>query len=310
MSEYKALLEGLNDNDIGDILEIKSPIKNTEVFPKYEPQKIDSFDIEIFQTLLKEKVFNKNKKRIENKTQNITAYDLCGCIKKIEFKLKNTPIDFNSSYLPSELSMALGNSVHEFIQTNYCFTEIELPLSIHISKSLKISSRLDALINNNTLIEIKTCNYKEYYEILKNDNYRLKDYEQLCVYKYLLENHFDEIKNNLIQNRITPKFNNYKITKFQIIYICHEIVDASGNIDIYKDITEYYKNNFGNFWFIKTINIDAENEDTILEINTVSDKIKTILEYIPNNKEIPLNNKYCKKDECNFCPYKKICKHF
>ena len=109
-------------------------------------------------------------------------------------------------------------------------------------------------------------------------------------------------------------FPSYNIQKFQIIYVCHEIVDSSGNIDVYNDIKKYYTNQYGDFWFMKVINIDLNVEKTSLFANKILEDIPKKIKYLNDAKKnsipITLGNEFVEKTECKFCQYRNTCYKF
>ena len=94
------------------------------------------------------------------------------------FRIKSYPVaDYSGSYLPVELRCSLGNACHEFIQgVSGMFTETEVCLKV---PDLKISARLDGLINHNVLCEIKSCGYSDYAKILSSNTPRSHDFWQI-----------------------------------------------------------------------------------------------------------------------------------
>ena len=189
MSEYNDLLSLVG-----------GPTKESFADPQKE-QKIgivpaNLFDIEVFAEELRRKSENKNRGYL-TAAKNINAYDVANnCIRQIVYKLSGTPIkSYADRWLPIFLRTALGSAVHNFLQENTKqFTEQEVSLKV---PSLKFSGRLDALIGNNILIEIKSMPYDEYEKAIRTNTPRNKDFIQALLYVYMLENHIDEIKHNV-----------------------------------------------------------------------------------------------------------------
>ena len=169
------------------------------------------FDLDTFINETHIKSRDKNKEAIE-KQLYMSAYDVASsCISNIIYKIRNTPIQsYATKWLPVVLRSYLGNAAHAFIQhESKQFTEQEVSLKV---PSIRFSGRLDCLINNDVLVEIKSLPYKEYKKIIKNQTPRIGDFYQCMTYKYILENHLDEAKNHTEQTRTQkPKLDKYNI---------------------------------------------------------------------------------------------------
>jgi len=209
---------------------------------------------------------------------------------------------------------ALGNAAHDFIQgVPDIFTETEVCLK---APSIKISSRLDGLINNNVLVEIKSCAYSDYQAIINTNKPRVKDFYQTIIYKYLLEHYLEEIKQQKpSRNGTLPKLDKYDIQYIQFIYVCHELIAAdchsiSESLNISKVLKKQLESKRNPFWFIKTITIDTNTIDIDNYFDTIRDKINQINHHLSKSIVPPLDNKYINTKDCYFCLYNKICNNY
>jgi len=275
----------------------------------YEPFNIDTFIKELYD---KSAVKNQLYKDI---TQNINAYDISsGCIREIVYKLNNTPVEsFADKWLPILLRSTLGSAVHDFVQNNTNqFTEREVSLKI---PSIRFSVRLDNLIGQNILIEIKSCPYLDYEKIIKDRKPRVADFYQAIAYKYVLENHLKEAKDPSIKIRkgtLKPRFDSYNIQKIQFIYVAHDV--TATDVDSFAEILERIKqlkrvlnSKSNSFFFITTLVINLNDEISKPYLEFVENKIKYINYYIDNNKLPDISDPFIDKQKCYFCLYNKIC---
>lgn len=261
---------------------------------------------------IKYKSMIKNKKYIDE-SNSITAYDISKeCIRRVVFRLINHPVEIcPSMWLPSELKSVIGNAIHEFIQDNFEFSEIEVSVKV---PSLRISGRIDAIINDNVLVEIKSCQMKQYLSIVKSSTPRREDLLQTLFYRYILHNHLDEARNPGTATRTNiPMRDKYDINLIQIIYVANDIF--SSDFDSEDEMFEYYENvkrvfdsRNNQFYFIACMNIDVNS----IAINKFEDYIKNKIDrinyYVSSNKIPSLDDEFINKKDCYFCLYKGICK--
>ena len=271
------------------------------------------FDVNQFVSDLKIKSEQKNFNRAKN-SNRITSYSIAhDCIRQVYFQIMNYPAkSYSSLYLPIELKSVLGNSVHDFIQKNSSvFTEIEASIKI---PSIRVSCRLDALINNDVIVEIKSCTFKDFENILKNKKPRDADFLQVTLYKYLLENHLEEAKEQTNIRTHPPKLDNYKIRYFQFIYVANDILSSeSSNIsESLKQVNKIKKlldSKHNQFYFILPITIDLKNINITPHYTWIINKINKINYYLNNNKIPPKNDPFI-SNSCFFCIYKQICNQY
>jgi hypothetical protein len=243
----------------------------------------------------------------------ITGYAISSdCIMYTVKRILNIPVEnIKSAWLPILMRSTLGNAVHDFIQKNTKqFTECEVSLKV---PSIRLSCRLDALINSNILIEIKSCSYEDYAKIVKKQQPRENDWIQVLLYKYLLENYLDEIKSSNIKTRTAiPKLNKYDINYIQFIYIAHDICSSetdniSQSIKLIKTLRKQLESKNNPFCFITVLDLDLIKIDISDCLNYIKEKIEMINFYVNNNKLPDKDNKFIDKSKCYFCIYSNFC---
>jgi hypothetical protein len=270
------------------------------------------FDIATFSQEVADKAENKNKIYAQV-ASNINAYDVAdNCIRQIVYKLSGTPVSsFGDKWLPLSFRSTLGSACHDFIQgISQQFTESEISLKI---PSIRVSGRIDNLIGCNVIVEIKSCTYKDYQKIVRDQKPRVADFYQVMTYKYILENYLEESKKQDIKTR-TPKpiLNEYKIDTIQFIYLAHDI--TASDIEDFSvalravDVIKKQLNSKNNpFYFITSLVLDTNCFDQEPYINFIKDKMTQINWFLDNNKLPPGNNEYVNRKKCFFCHYNPIC---
>jgi CRISPR/Cas system-associated exonuclease Cas4 (RecB family) len=208
----------------------------------------------------------------------------------------------------------IGNAIHNFIQDNSDqFTEREVSMKI---PSIRTSVRLDNLIGDNILVEIKSCTYSDYQKIINSRKPRVSDFYQAITYKYLLENHLEEAKDPSIEIRegtVKPKLDKYKIDKIQFIYVAHDLIASdpecslAESLNHVKTLKKNLDSKRNTFFFISTLLIDITDELANPYIEYVKTKIQAINYYINNNLSPDKDDQFIEKSKCFFCLYKKIC---
>ena len=283
-----------------------------------QPEKeIRIFDLNIFVDELYNNSATRNKHQALN-SKHMSAYDICNsCIKSIVYKLKNTPVEhYAHKWLPILLRAELGKACHEFIQSNSNqFTEQECSLKI---PSIRTSVRIDCLINDNILVEVKSLPYKEYRKIIKTRTPRLADFYQALAYKMLICNP-TYLKEAQSQPRNTlrtdpPKLNSYDITHLQFIYLANDLLtseteslsEANREVTHIKQLLSS-KNN--PFFFLSNIVVDLRKHDLTDHYNYIENKIKMVNHYIDTNTEpLPSDNLMDDSEKnCHFCLYSSVC---
>ena len=310
--DFSSLIEGLELNNIGFSEDVIYNTKNDIG----DVDNITTFSVSDFQKELKLNS-QKNNKHFHNNTDRFNAYDIAhNCIRSVLFRTFKFPLkDYSDSWLPVKLRTDLGNACHTFIQSSKIFTEQEVYLRV---PSLNISTKIDCLINNNVLVEIKSCNYTDYSAIIKNNLPRTKDLYQAVLYKHLLENYLNESSSQVltsdeIKKYNLPKLKEYDIKVLQFIYVCHELISAEANtieqdIEFSKRLKKFMNSKNNKFWFIKEIQLDLENFNIEKIENHVVDKLKELKIYYDSKKIPDLNNKYVDPKACFFCLFKEVCR--
>ena len=330
MSQFNDLMKMLDISGIGSAENSKTeesvpPIFSQEVptenscEPSYEilpnlPIVNEPFNIDKFSRELYEKSSVKNQLYREA-VQNISAYDISsGCIREIVYKLLNTPVEsFADKWLPILMRSTIGTAVHEFIQNNTNqFTEREVSLKV---PSLRFSVRLDNLIGQNILVEIKSCPYSDYEKIITSRKPRVDDFYQTMVYKYILENHLQEAKDPSVKIRkgtVKPKFDSYDIKTVQFIYVAHDV--TATDVDSFAEILERIKqlkrtlnSKSNSFFFMTTMVVDVTNGVAKPYIDYVRTKLKAINQYLDTDKLPDASDPYIDKNKCYFCMYNRTC---
>jgi hypothetical protein len=269
------------------------------------------FDLDEFINETYTRNTNKNKEAII-KQKYMSSYDVASsCISNIIYKIRNTPIkSYASKWLPIVLRSYLGNAVHSFIQNSNQFTEQEVSLKI---PSIRVSGRLDCLINNDVLVEVKSLPYKEYKKIIKSQTPRINDFYQTILYKYLLENHLEEAKNHTEETRSQkPKLDYYNIRYLQFIYVVHDIM--SSDIESLEEalacvdhVKKVLNSKSSTFYFMTNMLIDLNNYDLTPYIKYITGKIQRVNYYIDNNLDVAKDDEYVDPKACFFCLYPSIC---
>ncbi len=334
---YNALIAGLNKQSTiqsistqsqipvhssapTDITSVIDQILTEDDIPQQIPQIQQSqrtisrlFDVNDFVNDLASKSAEKNQ-RAQYYSNNINSYDIASnCIRQVLFKILNYPVEnYRDVWLPVIMRAKLGTAVHEFIQDNSSvFTEAEVALRI---PSQRLSVRLDNLINDNVLVEIKSCTYDDYAKILRTQRPRDADFYQAMLYRYLLHNHLDEARQQPKSKRgVLPKLDKYNIDTVQIIYVAHDLLSSEA-----KSISEAVKHaaavkkvlnsRHNKFFYITALTLDFSAIDSRPYEEYIVEKINTINQYLNTNTIPPIDNKFVKPDGCFFCLYKDVCK--
>lgn len=298
--------EIINGHEI-NIENVISPVITEHTLPK------KLFDINQFVEEVKQKNEQIAKYRNQN-TVRINSYSIAhDCIRQVIFQILNYPAaSYSGYYLPIRLKSTLGNAVHDFIQSNTSvFTELETSVKV---PSIRVSCRMDALINDDVIVEIKSCTFKDFDIILRQKKPRDADFLQVVLYKYLLENHLEEAKQQTSLRTKPPKLDKYNIKYFQFIYVANDVLssDASNVSEALNDVTKVKKmlnSKYNQFYFISPITIDLSTFDITSHYNWIINKINAINYYLNNNKIPPLDDPFI-MNNCFFCIYKDICNQY
>lgn len=290
-----------------------------EIIVEEDTSKYKIFDIKQFANELKFKSSSENKNKIES-AKNISAYDVAAnCIRQIIYKLTNTPVpDYSAKWLPIFLRSQIGSACHDFIQ-NYSNQFEESEISIKVP-SIRFSGRIDNMIGPEILVEIKSCTYKDYAEVINHKSPKLEHFRQALTYKYILENYLKEVQDPNIKTRSNkPKFSKYDIKYIQFIYLAQDIIsadmeDISSSLKAVDDIKKQVKNLIGNrddFQFMTSLTINTNNNDIVNKnLEFIKNKINSINYYMDSSK-LPLkDDPFVDRTKCHFCIYNQICDIF
>lgn len=280
-----------------------------QIAPPTSPVKL--FDVQDFIQVLADNSAVKNEKA-KTYSNSINSYDVAhNCIREVIFKILNYPVEsYRDVWLPIMLRAFLGNAIHDFIQTNYPhFTETEISVKV---PSIRASTRMDCLINNNVLVEIKSCTYDDYYKIIKNQRPRDPDFYQTIYYKYLLENHLQEAQAQQGTRSAVPQHPFYKIDTIQVVYVAHDLASAECKsmaecIKVAKEVKQMLNSKINHFHFITAITLDLKAIDVTPYEQWIVGKVNDINKYLDNKTIPPMNNPYINSAGCHFCMYKKVC---
>lgn len=275
------------------------------------------FETRAFKELVRQDSISRNKSYASNSV-NIGGYDIAhNCMKTTLFRMLGfQPTNYANSWLPLGFRAALGTATHNYIQDlslGKIFTECEVCLKV---PSKRISMRLDALINDETLVEIKSCSYTDYKKILTSNKPRLGDLHQAIFYRWLLQNHLEEMKKQEpTRGGIRPTLNDYSNIKYiQMIYICHELISAES--DTMRDAIKYAtsirklakkESGISDFWFIAPLAISTQSFDIKSHENYLVNKLEELLKYLELKQLPPDDHPYVDNTKCFFCQFKDQC---
>jgi len=314
-------LDNLRNDDVTTDNSIVNNSQNDSNINNRTPADIKTpkfFDIALFEKELFNSSDEANREHQKTST-SINAYDLIGCIRAALFKFYKYPVEsFADRWLPVRMRTSIGRAIHSFIQDNTNqFTETEVYIKV---PSLHFSGRVDAIINDNVLIEIKSCPYSDYQTIINTKRPRSKDFYQSIIYKYFLENYCSEIKEYCKNNEIRygghpPKLDHYNFTNIQFIYVAHDIISAdttslSEALHSIKQIKKNLGSKKNKFFFITSLIIDSRNDNVKDALMYIIDRIVEYNKYIEANKIPPLTHKYVDKKSCFFCIYRNVCREY
>ena len=315
MSEFNEIAEIINGKEDGTVAtasEAGSGEQESQEVPVVNNEKGRPFDVAVFSQEVADKSENKNRIYAEL-ASNINAYDIAdNCIRQIIYKLTNTPVEsFGDKWLPLSFRATLGNACHDFIQrTTKQFTEGEISIKI---PSIRFSGRIDNLSGYNVLAEIKSCTYKDYQQIIRQQKPRILDFYQAMTYKYVLENYIEEARDPNIKTRTNkPALEHYDIDTIQFIYLAHDITasdieDFSLALKIVDDVKKQLKSKYNSFYFITSLILDVNCFDPEPYIDFIKNKMNQITGFLDSKTLPPGDNEFINKKKCFFCHYYGIC---
>jgi hypothetical protein len=270
------------------------------------------FDADQFVKELYVKTTKQNKERTLNQ-KYMSSYDVSTlCIANVLYKLRDIPIkNYANRWAPITLRGYIGSSIHDFIQENSNqFTEQEVSLKI---PSIRYSGRLDCMINNNVLVEIKSLPYNDYRKIVKTRTPRINDFYQTLSYKYILENYLEEARTNTEVKRTPgPGLDYYKIDYIQFIYIAHDILASDVEsldeaISIVSQVKKALNSKHNTFYFMSNLLLDLSQFDLTAHMSYVTRKIERINYYMDNNLDVASDDEFLDNGKCFFCLFGEVC---
>ena len=315
MSTFNVLNDEVNDSQIEK--HIIEPAKKRD--PITFDEERQPFDIQTFVDEIKHHTETKNRAYAQFK-QSISGYSIAhDCISNVVKKILGHPVkSYAQSWLPVLMRSQIGTAIHEFIQYHSAqFTEIEPSIKI---PSINFSGRMDCLIGNNVLVEIKSVPYSDYKKIISSKKPRIGDFYQLMTYKHILENHLEEAKDQPMKSdehpngtrTPPPALDKYNTKKLQLIYIAHDL-SASDTENLgksLKDIAQLKRslNSKSNqFHFITSVVLDTDTFDVKPYLDFVEKKIEKVNYYVKANKLPTIEDEFVDTKKCFFCLYKPTC---
>src|SRR6056297_1016635 len=270
------------------------------------------FDIDDFVKDLNNLSRAKNFNIIKN-SDKISGYDVSNnCIRETVFRILKYPVqDFSDTWLPVIMRAIIGNAIHSFIQNTYSgFTEKEVSLKI---PSIRCSTRLDALMRDNVIVEIKSCPYTDYEKIIKTRKPRNSDFYQVLFYKMLLTNYLKECKSQNRENLRSdpPKLDEYNIRFLQLIYVAHDINAAdctslNDAVNKARQIRKMLQTKSNPFSYMCVMTTDLNSIDVSSHMKYIIDKVNSINWYVENQKIPPMSDPFVNKKSCFFCLFKDV----
>lgn len=316
MSEFNSVVSLINGKaDENNITASKASNVQESVQVENKPvinERAKPFDVAVFSNEVAQKAENKNRVYAEV-ASNINAYDIAeNCSRQICYKISGTPVrSFGDKWLPLSFRATLGSACHDFIQgVTDQFSETEVSLKI---PSIRFSGRLDNLNGFNVLAEIKSCTYKDYQKIIKDQRPRTADFYQVMAYKYVLENYLDEAKDTSIKTRSNkPALDHYDIDTLQFLYLAHDITasdidDFSMAIKIVDAIKKQLNSKTNPFYFITSLVLDTNCFDVEPYYDFIRRKIEQLNGFLDSNTLPPGDNEFINRKKCYFCHYYSIC---
>jgi len=142
------------------------------------------FDPEKFETMMRSRLIDDYKKMQSYERPYISVTELFYCLRKSYYSRLKYETDlkkqFNFAYL--DLINRIGNTIHDYVQDIYNFTETEKSV---VSEKYKTKGRVDA-INDTFLYEFKTMDEKKF-----SGMYTKEHYYQAIIYAYILNSEYN-----------------------------------------------------------------------------------------------------------------------
>ena len=142
------------------------------------------FDVDKFENMMRSRLIDDYKKLQSYERPYISVTELFSCLRKVYYnRLKYTTDlkkQFNFAYL--DLINRIGNTIHDYVQEIYNFTETEKTI---LSEKYKVKGRVDAIYDT-FLYEFKSMDEKKF-----NGIYIKEHYLQPIIYSYILNSEYN-----------------------------------------------------------------------------------------------------------------------
>ena len=142
------------------------------------------FDAEKFENMMRSRLIDDYKKMQSYERPYISVTELFYCLRKSYYTRLKYVTDlkkqFNFAYL--DLINRIGNTIHDYVQDIYNFTETEKTV---VTEKYKVKGRVDA-ISDKFLYEFKTMDEKKFKGI-----YVKEHYFQPIIYSYILNSEYN-----------------------------------------------------------------------------------------------------------------------
>jgi len=184
----KKLIEECQENIHSDI-----PLE------RVTPKGSKGFDVAKFEELMRAKLVDEHKRLQSYERPYISVTELYSCLRQKYYARMKYPIDVKEQYRFSYLHLinAVGNTVHDIVQSLYDFSEVEKTI---VSEKYMVKGRIDAL-RERYLYEMKTIDAEKF-----KNKYSKEHYYQGLVYAYILNSEY-----------------NYQIEHITIVYIIRNL---------------------------------------------------------------------------------------
>lgn len=144
----------------------------------------EGFDTEKFENLMRSRLIDDYKKMQSYERPYISVTELFYCLRKSYYGRLKYQTDlkkqFNFAYL--DLINRVANTIHEYVQEIYNFTETEKTL---VSEKYRVKGRIDAL-SDSFLYELKTLDEKKF-----TGRYIKEHYYQAIIYAHILNSEYN-----------------------------------------------------------------------------------------------------------------------
>jgi hypothetical protein len=103
---------------------------------------------------------NNNPNDVKNKERLSVTEDFCGCIRKSYYMFKGYKRNYDGIYSYGNMVMSIGNLIHDILQESIPSKFNEYSYVLNDVFPLPISGRIDMILNDDVLVEFKSCSSK------------------------------------------------------------------------------------------------------------------------------------------------------